>query len=51
MPLIQLGLGEFDDYENNRDIVFIIVMLMSTFPQLSLCNIIKICTLVVYFLV
>ena len=26
-----LGLGDFCDCENNRDVVFIIVMLMSTF--------------------
>ena len=28
---IKLGLGDFHDCENNRDVVFIIVMLMSAF--------------------
>ena len=30
---ILLGLGDFCDCENNRDVVFIIMMLMSTCPQ------------------
>ena len=31
--IIRLGLGDFCDYANNCDVVFIIVTLMSSFPQ------------------
>ena len=51
LPWSWIGLGDFHDCENNHDVVFKIVMLLSTFSQLWLHNMIKICTLVLIILV